>query len=58
MGDDRAMVDSTHVIFAAVPGAVAALNVVTLPQRMTVDALRRDLLPLGQGAVRELCPLL
>ena len=46
MGDDRAMVDSTHVIFAAVPGAVAALNVVTLLQRMTADALRRDLLPL------------
>ena len=37
---------------------VAALNVVTSPQRMTADALRRDLLPLLQDAARELRPLL
>lgn len=37
---------------------VAALNVVTSPQRMTADALRRDLLPLLLDAVRELRPLL
>jgi len=37
---------------------VAALNAVTSPQRMTADALRRDLLPLLLDAARELRPLL
>jgi IclR family pca regulon transcriptional regulator len=37
---------------------VAALNVVSSPQRTTPDALRRDLLPLLLDAARELRPLL
>ena len=37
---------------------VAALNVVTSPQRMTAEALRRYLLPLLQDAARELRLLL
>jgi len=37
---------------------VAALNVVTSPQRLMADNLRRDLLPLLLDAARELRPLL
>ncbi|MGA8785574.1 MAG: IclR family transcriptional regulator C-terminal domain-containing protein, partial [Polaromonas sp.] len=37
---------------------VAALNVVTSPQRLMVESLRRDLLPLLLDAARELRPLL
>ncbi|CDS48973.1 Transcriptional regulator, IclR family [Polaromonas sp. CG9_12] len=37
---------------------VAALNVVSSPQRMTAETLRRELLPLLRGAARELRPLL
>ena len=37
---------------------VAALNVVSSPQRMTADTLRRELLPLLLDAARELRPLL
>ncbi|WP_309678142.1 IclR family transcriptional regulator C-terminal domain-containing protein [Polaromonas sp.] len=37
---------------------VAALNVVTSPQRMSAEAMRRDLLPLLLDAARELRPLL
>jgi IclR family pca regulon transcriptional regulator len=37
---------------------VAALNVVTLPQRLQPGVLQKDLLPLLQDAARELRPLL
>lgn len=37
---------------------VAAINVVTSPQRLAADSLRRDLLPLLLDAARELRPLL
>lgn len=37
---------------------VAALNIVSSPQRMTADTLRRELLPLLLDAARELRPLL
>jgi len=37
---------------------VAALNVVTSPQRMDDAALRREWLPLLSDAARELQPLL
>jgi IclR family pca regulon transcriptional regulator len=37
---------------------VAALNVVTTPERLHMDVLQRDLLPLLQDAARELRPLL
>nr|MDQ3060984.1 IclR family transcriptional regulator [Pseudomonadota bacterium] len=37
---------------------VAALNVVTSPQRLQAETLRRDLLPLLLDAARELRPLL
>ena len=37
---------------------VAALNVVSSPQRMTAETLRRELLPLLLDAARELRPLL
>lgn len=37
---------------------VAAINVVTSPQRLAADTLRRDLLPLLLDAARELRPLL
>ena len=37
---------------------VAALNVVAAPDRLVLDALRRDLLPLLLDAARELRPLL
>ena len=37
---------------------VAALNVVSSPQRMSADTLRRELLPLLLDAARELRPLL
>lgn len=37
---------------------VAALNVVTSPQRMSAEAMKRDLLPLLLDAARELRPLL
>ena len=39
-------------------GTVAALNVVTLPQRLQPGVLQKDLLPLLQDAARELRPLL
>jgi IclR family transcriptional regulator, pca regulon regulatory protein len=37
---------------------VAALNVVTTPERLQPDVMQRDLLPLLQDAARELRPLL
>ncbi|MHB1199265.1 MAG: IclR family transcriptional regulator domain-containing protein [Polaromonas sp.] len=37
---------------------VAAINVVTSPQRLAADALRRDVLPLLLDAARELQPVL
>jgi len=37
---------------------VAALNVVTTPERLQMDVMQRDLLPLLQDAARELQPLL
>ena len=39
-------------------GVVAALNVVTTPERLHTDVMQRDLLPLLQDAARELQPLL
>ena len=38
--------------------AVAALNVVTTPERLQLDVMKRDLLPLLEDAARELRPLL
>ncbi len=38
--------------------AVAALNVVTAPDRLSPERLKRDLLPLLQDAARELRPML
>lgn len=38
--------------------AVAALNVVTIPERLQLDVMQRDLLPVLQDAARELQPLL
>ncbi len=38
--------------------AVAAMNVVTTPERLKIDVMQRDLLPLLQDAARELRPLL
>ena len=38
--------------------AVAALNVVTTPERLQADVMQRDLLPLLLDAARELRPLL
>ena len=37
---------------------VAALNVVTTPERLQPDVMQHDLLPLLQDAARELRPLL
>ena len=37
---------------------MAALNVVTTPERLQLDVMQRDLLPLLQDAARELRPLL
>ncbi len=39
-------------------GVVAALNVVTTPERLQTDVMQRDLLPLLLDAARELRPLL
>ena len=39
-------------------GAVAALNVVTTPERLHTELMQRDLLPLLLDAARELRPLL
>ena len=39
-------------------GAVAALNVVTTPERLHADVMQRELLPLLLDAARELRPLL
>ena len=38
--------------------AVAALNVVTTAERLKIEVMQRDLLPLLQDAARELRPLL
>ena len=65
--DDYSITSEEHeldVLALAVPlrdmqgRTVAALNVVTSPQRMTADTLRRELLPLLLDAARELRPLL
>lgn len=66
-GDDYCVASEEHelgVHALAVPlrdmqgRTVAALNVVTSPQRLMADNLRRDLLPLLLDAARELRPLL
>lgn len=65
--DDYSVTSEEHeldVLALAVPlrdmqgRTVAALNVVTSPQRMTAETLRRELLPLLLDAARELRPLL
>ena len=64
--DDYSVTSEEHeldVLALAVPlrdmqgRTVAALNVVTSPQRMTAETLRRELLPLLLDAARELRPL-
>ena len=65
--DDYSMASEEHeldVHALAVPlrdmqgRTVAAINVVSSPQRLTADTLRHDLLPLLLDAARELRPLL
>lgn len=65
--DDYSVTSEEHeldVLALAVPlrdmqgRTVAALNVVTSPQRMTAETLRRELLPLLLDAAHELRPLL
>ncbi|MEO6322519.1 MAG: IclR family transcriptional regulator C-terminal domain-containing protein, partial [Polaromonas sp.] len=65
--DDYSVTSEEHeldVLALAVPlrdmqgRTVAALNVVSSPQRLTADILRRELLPLLLDAARELRPLL
>ena len=65
--DDFSVASEEHeldVLALAVPlrdmqgRTVAALNVVSSPQRLSADTLRRDMLPLLLDATRELRPLL
>ncbi|MEO8015383.1 IclR family transcriptional regulator C-terminal domain-containing protein [Polaromonas sp.] len=65
--DDFSVISEEHeldVLALAVPlrdmqgRTVAALNVVSSPQRLTAETLRRELLPLLLDAARELRPLL